>query len=167
MPPKHCQPNAPCPKTAGNAYKALVDLPRDGSDPFTDGRDGKVDGTDERSAANAPQRVFMAGTPAAASPPPAPTGEPQWPREPPLHVWRRGLIADVAYAITNEEQLQFGHEHHFQYSAASLCAIEQAHIEIQRRLITFEGNVAISATTTEVIDFSIEFGFAILNYVPL
>jgi hypothetical protein len=26
---------------------------------------------------------------------------------------------------------------------------------------------AISATTTEVIDFSIEFGFAILNYVPL
>jgi hypothetical protein len=26
---------------------------------------------------------------------------------------------------------------------------------------------AISATTTEIIDFSIEFGFAILNYVPL
>jgi hypothetical protein len=25
----------------------------------------------------------------------------------------------------------------------------------------------ISATTTEVIDFSIEFGFAILNYIPL
>jgi hypothetical protein len=47
----------------------------------------------------------------------------------------------VAYAITNEERLQFGHELHFQYSAASLCAIEQAHIETQWRLITFEDNV--------------------------
>jgi hypothetical protein len=56
-------------------------------------------------------------------------------------VWHRGLIADVAYAVTNEEQLQFGHELHFQYSAASLCAIEQAHIEIQRRLMTFEDNI--------------------------
>jgi hypothetical protein len=56
-------------------------------------------------------------------------------------VWRHGLIADVAYAITNEEQLRFGHELHFQYSAASLCAIEQAHIEIQWCLITFEDNV--------------------------
>jgi hypothetical protein len=56
-------------------------------------------------------------------------------------VWRRGLIADVAYAITNEEQLRFRHELHFQYSATSLCAIEQAHIEIQRCLITFEDNV--------------------------
>jgi hypothetical protein len=56
-------------------------------------------------------------------------------------VWHRGLIADVAYAITNEEQLRFGHQLHFQYSATSLCAIEQAHIEIQRRLITFEDNV--------------------------
>jgi hypothetical protein len=56
-------------------------------------------------------------------------------------VWRCGLIADVAYSVTNEEQLQFGHELHFQYSTASLCAIEQAHIEIQWRLITFEDNV--------------------------
>jgi hypothetical protein len=131
MPPKHRQPNAPRPKPAGNAYKALVDLPRDGSDPFTDGRDGKVDGTDARSAANAPQRVFTVGTPAAASPLPAPTGAPQWPTEPALRMWHCGLIADVAYAITNEEWLQFGHELHFQYSAASLCTIEQAHIETQ------------------------------------
>jgi hypothetical protein len=47
----------------------------------------------------------------------------------------------VVHAVLNEEQLRFGHELHFQYSAASLCAIEQAHIEIQRRLITFEDNV--------------------------
>jgi hypothetical protein len=118
MPPKRRQPNAPRPKPAGNAYKALVDLPHDGSDPITDGRDGKVDGSDDKSTVNAPMRVFTAGIPAAASPPPAPTGEP------PLRVWCCGLIADVAYAITNEEQLHFGHEPHFQYSAASLCAIE-------------------------------------------
>jgi hypothetical protein len=36
MLPKYRQPNAPRPKPAENAYKALVDLPRDGSDPFTD-----------------------------------------------------------------------------------------------------------------------------------
>jgi hypothetical protein len=57
------------PQTAGNAYKALVDLPRNGSDPFTDGRDGNVDGTDERRAANAPQRASAVETTAAASPP--------------------------------------------------------------------------------------------------
>jgi hypothetical protein len=37
--------------------------------------------------------------------------------------------------------MQFGHELHFQYSAASLCAIEVAHIEIQWRLITLEDNI--------------------------
>jgi hypothetical protein len=30
---------------------------------------------------------------------------------------------------------------HFQYSAASLCAIDHANIEIQRRITTFEDNV--------------------------
>jgi hypothetical protein len=49
MPPKHHQHNAPRPKAAGNAYKALVDLPHDGTDPFTDGRDGKVDGSDDNT----------------------------------------------------------------------------------------------------------------------
>jgi hypothetical protein len=141
MPPKHRQPNAPRPKPAGNAYKALVDLPNDKSDPFTNGRDEKVDGSEEKGAVNAPVRVFTAGTPAAAPPPPAPPGEPQWPGEPPLRVWRRELIQDVAYAITNRERLQFGHELHFQYSAASLCAVEQAHVETQRCLITLEENV--------------------------
>jgi hypothetical protein len=34
-----------------------------------------------------------------------------------------------------------GPENHFQYSAASLCAVEQANIEIQCRLTTFEDNV--------------------------
>jgi hypothetical protein len=135
MPPKHCQPNAPRPQPAGNAYKALVDLPHDGSDPFTDGRDGKVDGSDGKSTVNAPIHVFTAGTPAAASPPPAPTGEPA------LRIWHRGLIADVTHAILHEEQMQFGHELHFQYSAASLYGIEVAHIEIQRRLTTLEDNI--------------------------
>jgi hypothetical protein len=135
MPPKHRQPNVPRPKPAGNAYKALVDLPRDGSDPITAGKDGKVDGTDERSAANAPQRVSAAETAAATSPPQQPTGEP------PLRLWCRGLIADVVNNVLHDEPIDFGSDNHFQYSAASLCAVEQANIEIQWRLTIFEDNV--------------------------
>jgi hypothetical protein len=67
MPPKHRQPNAPHPKPAGNAYKALVDLPHDGSDPFTHGRAGKVDGSDGKSTIHMPQYVSTAETIAAAS----------------------------------------------------------------------------------------------------
>jgi hypothetical protein len=52
IPPKHYQHHAPLPKLAGNAYKAIVDLPHNGSDPFTDGRDGNVDETDKRSTVN-------------------------------------------------------------------------------------------------------------------
>jgi hypothetical protein len=37
--------------------------------------------------------------------------------------------------------MNFGPEKHFQYSAARLCAIEQANVEIQRCLNTFEDNV--------------------------
>jgi hypothetical protein len=75
MPPKHRQPNAPRPKPAGNVYKALVDLPHDGSNPVTDGRDEKIDGSDGKSAGNALIRVFTAGTPAAAPPSQIPTDE--------------------------------------------------------------------------------------------
>jgi hypothetical protein len=57
MPPKHRQLCAPCPKPAGNAYNSLVDLPDDGTGSITDGRDRKVDATDNNSAMNAPQCV--------------------------------------------------------------------------------------------------------------
>jgi hypothetical protein len=57
MPPKHRQLRAPRPKPAGNAYNSLVDLPDDGTGPIIDGRDGKVDATDDNSAVNASQRV--------------------------------------------------------------------------------------------------------------
>jgi hypothetical protein len=76
MPPKQRQPNAPRPKPAGNAYKALVDLPHDGSDPFTDGRDGKVDGSDGKSTVNAPQHISAAESTAAASTQPPPDAAP-------------------------------------------------------------------------------------------
>jgi hypothetical protein len=49
MPPKHRQLHAPWPKPAGNAYQSLVDLPEDGPNPTFDGRDGKVDGTDDNT----------------------------------------------------------------------------------------------------------------------
>jgi hypothetical protein len=57
MPPKHRYLRAPHPKPAGNAYNSLVDLPDDGTGSITDGRDGKVDATDDNSAVNARQCV--------------------------------------------------------------------------------------------------------------
>jgi hypothetical protein len=135
MPPKHRQPNTPCPKLAGNAYKALVDLPHDGSDPFTDGRDGKVDGPDERSAANTPQRASAVGTTAAPSPQQTPNGDP------PLRVWHHELIAAAVNTIVYDTPMDCSPEVIYHYSAASLCAIEQAHIETQLRLTKLEDNV--------------------------
>jgi hypothetical protein len=135
IPPKHRQPNAPCPKLAGNAYKALVDLPHDGSNPFTDGRDGKVDGTDERSAANVPQCTSAVETPAAASPQQTPNGEPL------LRIWHRELITAAVNNVLYDGPMNYGPQNQFQYSAASLCAIEQAHNEIQWRLTTIDDNV--------------------------
>jgi hypothetical protein len=49
MPPKPRQLRAPRPKQSWNAFQALVDLPKDGSDPTFDGRDGIVDGTDDNT----------------------------------------------------------------------------------------------------------------------
>jgi hypothetical protein len=135
MPPKHRQLNAPRPKPAGNAYKALVDLPEDECDSSFDGRDGKVDGTDGKSAVNAPQCISAAETTAAAPLQRTPTGDP------PLRLWRRGLIAAVVNTVLHDAPMDGGPEKHFQYSAASLCAIDQANIEIQQRLTTFEDNV--------------------------
>jgi hypothetical protein len=135
MPPKHRQPNAPCPKPAGNAYKALVDLPHDGSDPSTDGRDGKDDGSDGKSDVNAPIRVFTAGTPAAALPSQTPNGDP------PLCVWRRKLIEAAVGTFVYGDPIDYGAGNHFQYSAASLCAVEQAHIETQWHLHSFEERI--------------------------
>jgi hypothetical protein len=122
-------------QTGWNAYKALVDLPEDESDSSFDGRDGKPDGTDGKSAVNAPQRVFAAETTAAASSQRTPTGDP------PLHLWYRGLITAVVNTILHDAPMDGGPEKHFQYSTASLCAIDQANIEIQWRLTTFEDNV--------------------------
>jgi hypothetical protein len=112
-----------------------VDLPQHGSNPFTDGRDGKVDGTDERSAVSMPQHVSAAETTAAASALATPTGDP------PLRVWHHGLIAEVVDTILHGVPIDFGPEKHFQYSAASLCAAEEVNAEIQLCLNTFEDNV--------------------------
>jgi hypothetical protein len=117
MPPKHRQPNAPRPKLAGNAYKALVDLPHDRSDPFTDGRDGKVDGTDERSAANAPQHASAVGTTAAPSPQQTPN------RDPLLHIWCHELITAAVNTIVHDAPLDCSPKVIYHYSAVSLCTV--------------------------------------------
>jgi regulator of replication initiation timing len=135
MPPKHREPRAPRPKASGNAFQALVDPPNDGNDLSLDGGDGKVDGTDERSAVNAPQRVFTAGTPAAASPSQTPSGDS------PLRIWRCELIAAAVDTIVHDGPLDCSPEAIYHYTAASLCAIEQAHIETQLHLAKIEDNV--------------------------
>jgi hypothetical protein len=112
-----------------------VDLPEDGSDPFTDRRDGKVDGTDERSTANAPQCTSAVGTTAAPSPQQTPNGDP------PLHVWHHELIAAAVDTIVHDAPLDCLPEVIYHYSAASLCTIEQAHIETQLHLTKHEDNV--------------------------
>jgi hypothetical protein len=135
MLPKHPQLNAPRPKPAGNTYTALVDLPEDESDSSFDGRDGKVDRTDGKSTVNAAQCISAAETTAAASPQQTPTGDP------PLHLWHRGPIAAAVNTILHDAPMDGSPENHFQYSAASLCAIDQANIEIQWRITTFKDNV--------------------------
>jgi hypothetical protein len=49
MPPKHRQLRAPQPKSSGNTYQTLVELPENGSNSTFDGRDGIVDGTDDNT----------------------------------------------------------------------------------------------------------------------
>jgi valyl-tRNA synthetase len=123
MPPKHRQPNAPSPKLAGNAYKALVDLPHDGSDPFTDGRDGKVDGSDGKSAVNAPQCVSAAESTAEASTQPPPDAAPD-------QSWHESLAREAIAAYIGT--LKRGPENTFEYSAATLVAITDHHYHIQK-----------------------------------
>jgi hypothetical protein len=115
-----------------------VDLPEDESDSSFDARDGNVDGTDGKSAVNAPQRVSAAETTAAASPQQTPTGDP------PLHLWHCGRIAAAVKSILHDAPMDGSPGNNFQYSAASLCAIDQANIEIQQRLTTFEDNICNS-----------------------
>jgi hypothetical protein len=101
-----------------------VDLPEDRADCTFDGRDGKVDGTDERSTINAPQCISATETTAVASPLPTPTGDP------PLRIWHCGLIAAAVNTIVHDDPIDYRPENYFQYSAASLCTIEQAKIDL-------------------------------------
>jgi hypothetical protein len=89
-----------------------VDLPYDGSDPFTDGRDRNIDGTDKRSTANMLQHISAAETIAAASPLPIPTGDP------PLCIWHCGLIAAVVNTVVHNNPIDCRPENHFQYMQA-------------------------------------------------
>jgi hypothetical protein len=81
-----------------------VDPPNDGNNLSLDGGDGKVDGTDERSAVNMPQRAPTAETTAAASPQQKPSGDP------PLHIWHRELIATAIDTIIHDAPMDCGPE---------------------------------------------------------
>jgi hypothetical protein len=95
-----------------------VNLPKDESDSSFDERHGRVDGTDGKSTVNALHRISGAETMAAASPQQTPTGDP------PLHIWRHGLIAAAVNTVLHDVPMDCGPENHFQYSAASLYAVE-------------------------------------------
>jgi hypothetical protein len=58
-----------------------------------------------------------------------------------MHVWRRELIAAAVDTIVYSAPLECGPEVIYHYSAASLCAVEQAHIENQLWLAKFEDTV--------------------------
>jgi hypothetical protein len=60
---------------------------------------------------------------------------------PPLRLWHRGLIAAAVKNVLHDAPMDGSPGNHFQYSAASLCAIDQANIEIQRRITTFDDNI--------------------------
>jgi gas vesicle protein len=72
MLPKDRQPNAPYPKPTGNIYKALVDLPHNGTNATFMGRDGKVEGIDDNSVVHTSQYCSAA----AASLPQSPNNDP-------------------------------------------------------------------------------------------
>jgi hypothetical protein len=52
MPPKRCQPYAPCPTASGNAFQALVDPPHDGNNLPFDGGDERTDGSNDNTIVN-------------------------------------------------------------------------------------------------------------------
>jgi hypothetical protein len=135
MPPKHRQPCAPHPKASGNTFQAPVDPPNDGNNYSLNGGDGKVDGTDERSTVNMSQYTSTIETTAAALLQQTLNGDP------PPHVWYCRLITAVVNTIVHNDPMDYRPENYFQYSAASLYTIEQANIEIQQHLTTFEDNV--------------------------
>jgi hypothetical protein len=125
MPPKHRQLHAPRPKQSGNAYQALVDPPNNGNNLSFHGGDGKPDGSDGKSAVNAPQRVSAAETTAAASTQPPPDVAPD-------HSWHERLAREAIAAYIGT--LERGPDNTFEYSAATLVAITDHHYHIQERL---------------------------------
>jgi phage tail tube protein FII len=58
-----------------------------------------------------------------------------------MRVWHRELIAAAVDTIVHGAPLECGPEVLYHYSAASLCAVEQAHIETQLRLAKLEDTV--------------------------
>jgi hypothetical protein len=102
-----------------------VDLPHDGSEPFTHERAGKVDGSDGQSTVNTPQCVSATETTAAAStqPPPNMALDKSWYEQ----------LAREAIAVYIGT-LKKGPENTFEYSATTLVTITDHHYHIQECL---------------------------------
>jgi regulator of replication initiation timing len=123
MPPKPRQLRAPRPKQSGNAFQALVDLPEDGPNSTFDGRDGKVDESDEFNAGNTLQRAPSA---ASEAPPPPPRYTTDY-GESPVRKWRTELVNDGVCAHVFGAEIDCSAENILQYRAAN--AAIGAHLE--------------------------------------
>jgi hypothetical protein len=115
MPPKPRQLRAPRPKQSGNAFQALVDLPEDGSNSTSDGRDGKVDESGGFSDGNTLQRAPSAAS-EAPSPPPRHTTDH---RESPVRKWRQELVNDGVRAYVFGAEIDCSAENILQYCPAN------------------------------------------------
>jgi hypothetical protein len=104
-----------------------VDLPEDRSNSTFDGRDGKVDGTDERGAVNTLQHACAVETTATASPQPPPNVAPE-------RMWHEHLAREAVAAYIGTDPIDRTPKNTFQYSTATLVAITDHHYHLQDRL---------------------------------
>jgi hypothetical protein len=123
MPPQPRQLRAPRPKQSGNMIQALVDLPEDGSNSTSDGRDGKVDESDGFSDGNTLQCAPSAAS-EAPSPPPRHTTDHG---ESPVRKWRQELVNNGVRAYVFGAEIHCSAENILQYCAANMAI--GAHLE--------------------------------------
>jgi hypothetical protein len=115
MPPKPRQLRAPRPKQSGNAFRALLDLPEDGSNSTFDGRDGKVAESDGFNTGNTLQRAPSAAS-EAPSPPPRHTTDHG---ESPVRKWYQELVNDGVRAYVFGAEIDCSAEDILEYCAAN------------------------------------------------
>jgi hypothetical protein len=151
MPPKHRQLRTPQPKLAGNAYQSLVDLPEDRFDPTFDGRDGKVDRTDDNT--------IVIPNPCDSGPPAS--------QQLQHNEWVQDNIVLLSKQINFNGDDMAKRFINMENRLLSIKADQLQHSDALRPHGNGDPPPAFSTTSTKTIDFSIGFGFAAFIYVSL